>query len=92
MAYVLADPSSVLNFSHDWDDYLVAGETIVSRQWSISPLNNTTPETPALTGATTDTVFVEGMQAGKIYYLVERITTNTGIVDDRTIVVRCENR
>jgi hypothetical protein len=93
MAYVLADPSSKLNFSHDWvtDGWLAVGDTIASRLWTITPLNNTTPETPVLTGATTDVVFVQGLMAGKIYHLVERVTTAAGVIDDRTIVIRCEN-
>jgi hypothetical protein len=93
MSYVLVDPDSTLSFSHDYvtDGYLAAGETIVSRQWTISPLNEGTPVTPALVGDATDTVFVSGCEAGKIYRLVEQITTSAGNVDQRTIVLRCED-
>jgi hypothetical protein len=85
MAYTLADPSSKLDFSHDWTDWLVAGETIVSRQWSI------VPTTATLTGATTNVVFVEGMVAGTVYHLTEQILTNGGVIDQKTIVIRCED-
>jgi hypothetical protein len=88
--YVLADPSSNLNFQHDWTEWLAVGETITARLWSISPFNEGTPVTPALTGATTDTVFVTGMLQGRIYRLTERITTSAGVIDERTIVIRCE--
>lgn len=90
MAYVLADPSSKLNFTHNWADWLAVGDSIASRQWSISPLNNTTPETPILTGDTTDIVFVEGFEVGKVYRLVEHVVTTAGVEDDRMIVIRCE--
>jgi hypothetical protein len=90
MSYVLADPNSKLDFAHDWTQWLADGDTITSRQWSITPLNNTSPETPILAGDTTDTCFVEGLEAGKIYHLVERVVTAAGVEDDRTIVIRCE--
>lgn len=93
MAYVLADPDGSLDWAHDWTDWLAVGsppDTISSRQWSITPLNGTSPETPTLVGATTDTVFVSGMQVGKIYHLTEQVTTAAGVVDQRTIVIRCE--
>jgi hypothetical protein len=93
MAYVLIDPSATLSFSHDYvtDGYLAPGETIVSRQWTISPLNEGTPVTPALVGDTTDTVFVSGLEASKVYRLTEQITTSAGNVDQRTIVLRAED-
>ena len=93
--YLLVDPSSKLNFENDWDEegnsWLAEGDTIASRQWSISPLNGTSPETPTLTGDTTDIVFVEGMQAGKVYHLTEHVVTTAGVDDERTIVLRCDD-
>lgn len=92
MAYLLIDPESKLDWQHSWDDYLAAGDTIVSRQWSITPMNEGSPSTPILTGDTTDSVFVEGFVAGKIYRLKEHIVTTAGVEDDRTIVLRCEDQ
>jgi hypothetical protein len=94
MVYLLVDPNSKLNFSFDWTDWLASGssgsptDTIASRQWSISPSGGS-PQ-PTLTGDTTDVVFVEGLEAGKIYALTEHVVTAAGIEDDRTIVLRCE--
>jgi hypothetical protein len=89
--YVLVDPSSKLDWSHDWSDWLAQGDSIVMRQWSISPIHPGTPLTPALTGDTTPIVFVEGMMAGNVYRLTEQVTTLAGLVDERTIVIRCED-
>lgn len=92
MSYVLADPDSVLNWSHDWaTDWLAEGDTIASRQWSIMPLNGTSPETPTLTNDTADIVFVSGLQAGKVYHLTEHVVTTAGVEDERTIVLRCDD-
>ena len=93
-AYLLVDPGSKLNFSHDWDDWLTSGsagsptDTIASRQWTISS-NGGSPD-PVLTGDTTDVVFVEGLEAGRVYRLTEHIVTDSGIEDERTITLRCD--
>lgn len=92
-AYRLVDPDSQLNWSFDWEtDWLAAGEAITSRQWTIWPLNGTSPETPTLSGETGDTVAATGFQAGKVYHLTERVTTDAGNVDERTIVLRADQR
>lgn len=95
MSYQLIDPDSRLDFQFNWTDWLESSspaQVIDTRQWSIAPLNGTSPETPALTNDTTATVTVRGMQAGKVYRLTEHITTTAGLEDDRTIVLRCDNR
>lgn len=92
MTYRLVDPDAQLNWSHDWGPYLADGESITSRQWTITPLNGTSAETPTLSGDTSDTVVATGFQAGKIYHLSEIITTDVGNTDERTIVLRCEQR
>lgn len=91
MAYFLMDPSSKLDFRHDWSDWLAEGDLIATRQWSIIPMNGTSPETPILLGATSQAVVVTGLQAGKIYHLTEHITTSAALEADRTIVLRCED-
>jgi hypothetical protein len=98
MAYLLADPSSTLNYSFDWEtSWLPSGtigsptDTIASRLWTITPPNPGSPNTPTLVGETTDVVFVSGLLAGYVYRLVERVTTVAGITDDRTIVIRAEH-
>lgn len=88
--YFLVPPSGRLNWQHDWTDWLAEGDSITSRQWSITPLNNTTPESPTLTNATSAIVFVEGLLRGKIYHLSERVNTLNGLTDERTIVLRCD--
>ena len=81
--YFLCDPQSRLNWQHDWSDWLEQGDSITSRQWLIEPTG------PTLTGATSDVVFVEDLEFGKIYRLTERIVTSHGLEDDQTIVIRC---
>jgi hypothetical protein len=92
MAYFLCDPQATLNYSHDWSTlWLETNDSIVSRQWTITPANAGSPGTPTLVGDTTDVVFVSGLLAGTVYRLVERVTTSAGVVDERSIVLRCED-
>lgn len=93
MAYVLADPSSKLNFSHDWETlgWLADGDSISSRQWSITMHEGGgSPNAPVLFGDTDDIVYVSGMLPGYIYHLTESVVTSAGIEDQRSIVIRCD--
>jgi hypothetical protein len=87
--YQLVDPDSKLDFTHDWSDWLVGGNTITARKWTITPQEGS-PGMPLLIGDTNATVFVQGCKPGMVYRLVERVTTSGGAVDDRTIVLRCD--
>lgn len=91
MPYILCDPSSKLNHAFDWDDgWLADGDSIVSHQWSIEMVIGS-PGTPILTGETTDTVFVEDMEAGMVYRLADHVVTAAGLEDERTVIIRCDN-
>ena len=91
MPYELIASSSKLNYQFNWDDgWLADGDSIASHQWSIQPVSGS-PETPVLTGAGTDTVFIEGMQAGMVYRLTDHVVTTAGLEDDRIVTIRCDD-
>ena len=94
MSYLLKDPEAVLDYLIDWGaEYLTAGELIAASDWSVVP-----EETGGVTvagsdfDATTSTVKAAGGLAGHLYRLVNRITTAAGRVDERSIVIRVEDR
>lgn len=91
MTVHVKDPAAVLDFRHDWTDWLTGGETIATSTWSVSPAGLTV-DSDSATG-TTATVYVSGGTAGKVYRLTNRITTNANPArtDERTVVVRVEN-
>lgn len=89
--YVVQDPSAKMSWENDWTSFLGDNDSISSRLWTITPLNNTTPETPALTSTTSPIVFVEGLIAGRVYSLTETATMLSGVIEQQTIVIRCEN-
>ena len=90
MAYILVGPTAKLDFEHSWTTWLGAGDSITARVWTVTPSNPGSPSTPILTGPNSSSVIVEGLLPGMVYHVTETITTATGLRDQRTIVLRCE--
>lgn len=85
----LKDPSAVLDYVVDWGTWMATGDTI------------TTSEFIAETGITVDsddhddttaTVWLSGGTVGEIYEVTNRITTDQGRTDDRTIRIFVHER
>ena len=94
MTLLLKDPDAVLDYAIDWGaQYLAAGELLASSEWSIVPDE---PGGVIVAGsdfdASTATVKAAGGIAGRLYRLVNRVTTAAGRTDDRSIVIRVEYR
>lgn len=94
MSFLLKGPDAVLDYSIDWGaDYLAAGELLAASEWSVAP-----DEAGGVSvagsdfDASTTTVKAAGGIAGRLYSLVNRITTAEGRIDDRSILVRVEYR
>ena len=92
----IKDPHAILDFAIDWSaSYLLTGEVITASSWFILPqgaMADLAVDTIAATVAGVTTVFVSGGIAGKAYQLTNRITTDQGRTDDRTITIRIEEK
>lgn len=93
--WIAKDPDAKLPYGRDWSDWLADGDTIASATWSIAP--------QAVGGLTVNAdksgvvgpiayVFLEGGAAGVTYAVTCRVVTASGLQDDRTFDVRCEER
>lgn len=83
------DPDAVLDWLFDWSEWLATSETISASTMTVSPgltLNTST------FGSTTATAWVSGGTPGQPYTLANRITTNQGRTDERTITIRVVQR
>ena len=94
MSYLLKDPAAVLDYAIDWGgDYLEPGDRLATSDWSIVPVE---ADGLSVAGSRFDasisTVNARGGIAGRIYRLVNRITTGSGRVAERAIVLRVANR
>ncbi len=92
----LKDPNTTLDYVIDWSvSYLLSTEQITASSWFILPQgqsNDLAVDTipPPISGVTT--VFVTGGIAGKLYQLTNRITTDQGRTDEKSITIRVEEK
>ena len=94
MTFLLKDPGAVLDYSIDWGaDYLGDTDTLAESSWSVLP-----DEDGGVVVAGSDlgerisTVTVGSGVAGHVYRVVNRVVTQAGRVDERSIVLRVEKR
>ncbi len=92
----LKDPNALIDYAIDWSaDYLASGEQITASSWFILPQGavgdlSVDHSLAPVTGVVT--VFVTGGIAGKLYRVTNRITTNQGRTDERSITIRIEEK
>lgn len=87
------DPSSVIDWTHDWADYLQSSETISSSTWSVTPTTTSPLTVDSDTETTTTaTVWLSGGLVGQVYRVTNQIVTNQSRTEQRDLVIRCENQ
>lgn len=77
------DPDATLDFAIDWSEWL-DGDVIATSVWVLSA---GLTEVSSSNDDTISTVWLSGGTAGDKEYATNRITTGTGRIDDRTIVL-----
>lgn len=100
---VFKDPDARLDFYFDWKalangtgdtDWLTSGETIETFAVTADAgivVDDTDP--PALiNGDTAVKVWLSGGTAGRVYAVTNRIETSAGRTDDRTLMIRVQER
>lgn len=86
---VTKDPDAVLDYSVDWTEWLPGDDAISDSIWEVPDDLTASRESVADARAT---VFLAGGESGQTYHVTNRITTEAGRVDDRTIRVRVTHR
>ena len=95
--YLLQGPSERLDYTIDYRGELDQGspsDVIADSSWSITPdTGSPGPELiDAAIGDTLVTVKVAGLGQGRVYRLSNRATTQQGLILERTVTIRCQNR
>lgn len=93
MSFHLKDPGAVLDYAVDWGAEYLDGDALVESSFALTPVES---GGAVVTGSSFDakvaTVTVGGGIAGHQYRLVNHVTLQSGREDERTIVLRVEQR
>lgn len=92
MSYHLKDPDAAINYAIDWLPYL-AGRAIVASDWSVAPVEagGVAIQEASFDGGRT-AVRLSGGIAGHGYGIANHVTLSDGSGDDRSLVLRVEQR
>jgi hypothetical protein len=91
MTLFLKDPGAVIDHAVDWDAGYLAGRTIVASVWSVRPDSSLVLANPRQTDGRT-AITLSGGSAGQVCRVTNRVTLDDGSSDERTLVVRVEDR
>lgn len=99
MREFLKDPDAVLDYVFNWGAWLGDGEEITESTFFVDGVeSDTVPWTidlvvdQAITGQLITTVWLSGGTLGARYTITNRIETDGGRTDDRSVVVRVAER
>lgn len=82
------DPSAILDYTVDWSDWLGV-DTIASVTWTVPAGIVKASQAETTTKAT---AWISGGTAATEYAVACKITTAGGRTDERTIILRCQDR
>jgi hypothetical protein len=83
------DPGATLDYTISWADWLVNTDVITASTWTVE--TGVTKVTDAFT-TTTATIWLSGGTHGEEYTVVNRITTQGGRIDERSLIIRVGER
>ena len=82
------DPSAILDYSIDWSLWL-NGDTIATSSWTVPTGLTKVSDTK---NDSSTTVWLSGGTLGQTYTVTNRITTANGRTDERSIIIKVEDR
>lgn len=93
MAIFVKDPAALVDYAVDWTAGYLNNQTIASSEWRVIPDGAGTIIVEAQSidaGRTVATL--SGGRNGGLYHITNKIGTSDGRIDERTLVVRVEDR
>ena len=93
MTIFVKDPGAVVDYAVAWNAGYLAGEDIAQSDWSVAPAEPggiTVPVSRIEPGQTVATL--QGGQTGRLYRVSNHVRLSDGRCDERTLVVRVEER
>ena len=90
MSIFLKDPGGVIEHAVDWDAGYLAGRSIGQSTWAVEPAGLTLVGARLVGGRAA--VTLSGGTVASVYRVTNRVTLSDGSSDERTLVVRVEER
>ncbi|MEM1142738.1 MAG: hypothetical protein AAGI88_09155 [Pseudomonadota bacterium] len=78
----IKDPDATLDYQMDWSDWLAESDLIATSEWIVPAALAVVSESQS---ENTATVLLSGGLTGQTYVVVNRIVTDAGLTDDRSI-------
>ncbi len=93
MNYYLKDPGASIDYSFDWNAGYLSGQTVTGSVWQTRPieLGGVAVISSAATAVQTSAL-VNGGVPGHVYHLTNSVTFSDGRSDERSVVLRVEDR
>lgn len=93
MTYYLKDPQSRVDYAMDWASDYLDGQTIAASLWQVDPDEADGIFVDAAShDLTRSAVTLSGGIPGHVYRITNRVTFSDGRRDDRSILLRVEDR
>ena len=89
---VVKDPDAVLDYQIDWSGWLSGSDQIATSVWSVTGPDSALVVDNESETTTASTVWLSGGTANEEYTVTNRITTNDGRTDDRSITIAVQER
>ena len=93
MTLLMKDPDAVLDYAIDWSAEYLGEDMLAQSEWTVEPDE---AGGVAIVGSDFDpgvaTVKASGGIPGRLYKLINLVTTLSGRIDSRSIVLRVEQR
>jgi hypothetical protein len=93
VAIFVKDPGATVDYTVAWDAGYLAGEVITQSDWTVVPADPggiTVPVSRVEPGKTVATL--SGGRIGRVYRISNHVRLSDGRNDERTLVVRVEDR
>ena len=94
-SYIDKDPSAILSYTIDWQNWLPAGTTISTSTWAASTITGDATPISLVTNSNTGTTTIiklSGGTANNIYTITNTITTSGTLTDRRHFRLKVKNR
>ena len=91
--YITKDPSAVLQYGVDWNEWLTSGDSLTDSTWTVETTGTRqlTATGPFILDNVALVTLTSG-QPGEIYTVANTITTAEGWTDTRRFRVKVDNR